>query len=241
MRLLLTRPATDSLALAQIIQALGFKSTIAPIIDISVLKGPELNCKNVTALAMTSANGVRAFSERSKRRDLAVYAVGDSTARTAQQMGFSDIFSASGNVENLADLIIKSLASDIGEILHPAATHVAGNLKGMLVEAGLKYRREIIYESITATEFRPEVINMIKANEIHGVLLFSPRTSLRFKFLIDNAGLSENLRSMRAYCLSHEVAKNIRNLPLLEIRVAEKPDQKNLLKLLWDLEVKKIF
>ncbi len=205
------------------------------MLDISILNGPELNCNNVTALAMTSANGVRAFSERSKRRDLTVYAVGDSTARTAEQIGFPNILSASGNVGNLADLIIKSVASDIGEILHPAATHVAGNLKGRLIEAGLKYRREIIYESVTATEFSAEVINMISANQVHGVLLFSPRTSFRFRFLIDKAGLSKSLRSMRAYCLSPEVAKNICSLPFLEICIAEKPDQKNLLKLLQDL------
>tara|TARA_Y100001968_G_scaffold227074_1_gene209804 strand:- start:1224 stop:1949 length:726 start_codon:yes stop_codon:yes gene_type:complete len=241
LRLLLTRPTKDSRALASVIQALGFKSTIAPILDISILKGPKLNCNNVAALAMTSANGVRAFSARSERRDLAVYAVGDSTARTAQHLGFSNIFSASGNVGNLADLIIESVALDIGEILHPAATHVAGNLKERLVEAGLKYRREIIYESVTATAFSPEVTNMIKANQIDGVLLFSPRTSFRFKFLIDKAGLAKNLRSMRAYCLSPEVAKNICSLPLLEICIAEKPDQKSLLKLLRDREVKKIF
>lgn len=232
MRLLLTRPIQDSRALAKIIHAFGFKSVIAPILDISILDGPKLNCSNVAALAMTSANGVRAFSERSGRRDFDVYAVGDSTAYTARRSGFSNIFSAAGNVGDLADLIIKSVAPDIGEILHPAATHVAGNLKERLVEAGLKYRREIIYESVTATDFSPEVTNMIKARQIDGVLLFSPRTSFRFKLLIDKAGLSKNLQSMRAYCLSREVATNILSLPLLEICIAENPDQKSLLKLL---------
>ena len=234
MRLLLTRPIRDSRALAKIIRALGFKSVIAPILDISILEGSKLNCNDVAALAMTSANGVRAFSERSGRRDFAVYAVGDSTAWAAQQFGFSNVFSAAGNVSDLADLIIKSVDPDMGVILHPAATHVAGKLKERLVEAGLKYRREIIYESVTATDFSPKISNMIKAGQIDGVLLFSPRTSFSFKFLINKAGLSQNLKSMRAYCLSPAVATNVRSLPLLEICIAENPDQESLLKLLRD-------
>ena len=232
MRLLLTRPTKDSQALAKVIHDLGFKSVIAPILDISIFEGPKLNCSNVAVLAMTSANGVRAFSKRSERRDFDVYAVGNSTACAARKYGFSNIFSAAGNVRNLADLIIKSVTPNMGEILHPAATHVAGNLKERLVEAGLSYRREIIYESVTATEFSPDITNMIKTNQIDGVLLFSPRTSFGFKSLIDKADLSENLRLMRAYCLSPEVATNIHSLPFLKICIAEKPDQKSLLKLL---------
>ncbi len=232
MRLLLTHPTGDSNALAKVIHGLGFKSVIAPILDISILEGPRLNCSNVAALAITSANGVRAFSERSERRDLDVYAVGNSTGCAARKCGFSNVFSAAGNVKDLADLIIKSVSPEMGEILHPAATHVAGNLKERLVEAGLRYRREIIYESVTITGFSPDIQNMIKAREINGVLLFSPRTSLRFTSLINKAGLSEHLRLMRAYCLSSEVAANIHSLPLLEICIAAKPDQKSLLKLL---------
>ena len=84
MRLLLTRPQTDSEKLARELTARGISSIIEPLLNIVIQEVPPLDTKGVAALAFTSANGVQAFSERSSRRDLPVYTVGDATARAAR-------------------------------------------------------------------------------------------------------------------------------------------------------------
>ena len=47
---------------------------------------------------------MRAFARASEERNALVFAVGDATSREAQTIGFKNVRSASGNVENWLDL-----------------------------------------------------------------------------------------------------------------------------------------
>ena len=210
----------------------GVQSTIEPLIDINFFDGENLDCSNVVALVMTSANGVRAFTARSGIRNIPVYAVGAATAKTAEINNFSSVFSADGNVDELIKLIIRSVNPDTGIILHPAANHVAGDLAGGLKAAGFYYRREVIYEAVSTSKLSKKLIMEIKAGEIDGVTLFSPRTGHLFQELAKKANLFDDLSLMRAYCLSPAVAETIYSLSWLEVCIAKKPNQKALLDLL---------
>ena len=184
MRLLLTRPQMDSEKLARELAEFGISSIIEPLLNIMVQAGPPLNTKGVAALAFTSANGVHAFVERSSRRDLPVYAVGDATARAARAAAFKDVQSAMGDVDDLAQLLTQAVSPGAGAILHPAASQVAGDLAGLLVDAGFAYRREVIYKSEKVSVLSPETRAAIVRGEIDGVVLMSPRTSKIFKELM---------------------------------------------------------
>ncbi len=232
MRLLLTRPRIDAETLDNLLKKIGIQSVIEPLLSINVFDGPELDCDDVAALAITSVNGVRAFAKRSQNRSIPLFAVGDSTARAAKSHGFTNVHSAAGAIGELATLITRSLAPSSGKILHPAASHIAGDLDGHLTEAGFSYQREIIYEAITAHRFSPEVVKQIQAKEIDGVVLFSPRTGYTFKALAKKARLLNDLSSIRAYCLSLAVTKTVKSLSWLEVHTAAKPTQAALLDLL---------
>ncbi len=232
LRLLLTRPRKDAESLEILLKNMGIQSIIEPLLDICVFDGPDIECHAVAALAMTSANGVRAFAARSQNRQVPVYAVGDATARIAKDNGFPEIYSAAGTVCKLATLIINSLPPDAGIVLHPAATRVAGDLEGYLREAGFSYQREIIYEAVPAKHLSPSIVTQIQAGEIDGVVLFSPRTGATFKILAEKAGLIDALTSLRAYCLSQAVADTITSISWLDVCTAENPNQASFLKLL---------
>ncbi|MEK9723834.1 MAG: uroporphyrinogen-III synthase, partial [Rhodospirillaceae bacterium] len=88
MHLLLTRPRSDSEALAATLAARGVATTVAPLLDIAIPDGPPLDLTGVQGLLMTSANGVRAFAAREARRDLLVFAVGEATGAEARAAGF---------------------------------------------------------------------------------------------------------------------------------------------------------
>ena len=161
MRLLLTRPQADSEKLARYLAARGVSSVIEPLLTIRVRKGPSLDTAGVAALAFTSANGVHAFTKRSLRRDLPVFAVGDATARAARDAAFKEVKSAMGDVNDLAHLLSQALSPKAGPILHPAASQVAGDLAGRLIDAGFTYRREAIYKAEEITKLSPETCTAI--------------------------------------------------------------------------------
>ena len=105
MRVLITRPGEDGAALAEILGARGVDSIIEPLLVIKKIEGSALNLSNIQALLLTSANGVRALAEKTDRRDIPVYAVGDATATTARKTGFVQVHSAAGDVETLVGLV----------------------------------------------------------------------------------------------------------------------------------------
>ena len=225
MRLLLTRPQSDSEKLARDLTARGISSAIEPLLNIMVHEGPSLDTTGVAALAFTSANGVHAFTERSTRRDLAVFAVGDATARAARAAAFKDVQSAMGDVADLAQLITQTLSPKAGPILHPAANQVAGDLARRLTDAGFAYRREVIYRAEKISTLSTETRTAIARGDIDGVVLMSPRTGRVFTELMIRSGLADRAAYMTVFCLSTTVAVAAEGLPWCKVRTAARPER----------------
>ena len=234
MRVLLTRPESDSAALGRALEAMGIESISAPLLEIIYEDGARLNLDGVQALLFTSANGVRAFARRSSTRDILALAVGDATARELASTDFKNIESASGDVDTLAALVARRLAVDDGELLHAAGSRVAGDLEGMLAKSGFKYRRAVLYRAEVPDTLPPTAARAIEQESIDGVLFYSPRTAKTFGRLVTKAGLDKKLGGISAYCLSAPVGDMILSLGWREIKVAGSPEQSSLLALLKD-------
>lgn len=232
MRILVTRPHEDAAPLAERLAALGHEALPAPLLEIKNIAGDALNLQGVQAVLFTSANGVRAFAARSHERGLAVFCVGDATAREAAAAGFSHVKSAAGDVAVLAQLVQVELDPQAGEVLHPAGSKVAGDLAGQLQKAGFNYCRAVLYRAEPA-EILPEIAReALNTGAVDGVLLYSPRTAQAFARLVQQAGLEDRLSTVSAYCLSQAVADAVQGLPWAAVRVAARPDQDALLDLL---------
>ncbi|MCW8916381.1 MAG: uroporphyrinogen-III synthase [Magnetovibrio sp.] len=232
MRLLVTRPSADSAPLLAQLKRMGHEGLSAPLLDISVLPGDELNMDGVQALLFTSANGARAFAGRSYERCLPALCVGDATAREALALGFEDVKSASGDVVALAQLVERECQPNGGTLLHPAGSKVAGDLAGRVEAAGFSYRREVLYQAIKADELPQEAKDAIQAGSLGGVLMYSPRTGAAFARLVDKAGLTAHLNQVDAYCLSDAVAQEVQDLAWRRVKISATPDQASLLALL---------
>ena len=229
---LLTRPLRDSLPLADILRARGHDSVIAPVMEIAFGDGPPPSLDGVQALLFTSQNGVRAFAAAESRRDLPVLAVGRSTADAASAEGFSRVESAEGDSEALARLAAARLDPSGGDLLHIAGKQVAGDLPGLLKEAGFSTRRAVLYDA-RAVDRLPEVAaEALRARKVAGALIFSPRTAGVFARLVAAAGLSESLGGLTALCLSTAVAERLGAGVWGAVRIAERPELPALLDLL---------
>jgi uroporphyrinogen-III synthase len=229
MKLLVTRPAADSAALAALLETRGHSVVIDPMLEVRPVEGTPPALDGVTGLLFTSTNGVRAFAAVSGRRDLAVFAVGDRTAEAARQAGFAVVESADGDVEALARLVQAKRMPKDGALLHVSGTVRAGNLAETLGAAGYSVRHAALYEAVAATALGEASRASIADGSLDGVLLFSPRTAKQFVDLIEAAGLAGAAARLQAWCLSRAVADALAPLPLAALHVAETPTQASLL------------
>ncbi len=231
-RVLITRPRLDAEPLAEILRGHGIEAVIEPMLDIRVVDGPAFDLDGVQALAMTSANGVRAFAARHRRRDLPVYAVGGATAREAVRAGFTSVVTADGDVDSLAPLIAAELDPGRGAVFHAAGSARAGDLGGLLGHAGFAYRRGVCYEAVTAETLSPAVATALREQRIDAVVLYSPRTAKTFRACAEAAGCAAACRHLAAYCLSPAVARAAKGLAWRAVVIAARPEQGVLIKTL---------
>ncbi|KZB52543.1 uroporphyrinogen-III synthase [Thalassospira xiamenensis] len=225
-----TRPETDSQELEAALLARGYRLLSAPMLRIEFPPHADgLDLVGVQALIFTSANGVRAFAKQCDARHYPVLCVGDATARMARQAGFGDIRSADGDIEDLARLIGNQIDPAKGDLFHPAARKVAGDLGSLLQDRGFNIRRQTVYDAIPSDHLPDDVITAISAHHVDAVLFFSPRTAISFVKLIERYKLEKDLVGTSAICLSEAVKDRLGVLTWHKTEVAKHPTQEYLL------------
>jgi len=231
MRVLVTRPREDAAGLVADLEARGHAVMLEPLLTIRPRDPADWPAghENAQALLVTSANGARAFARLDARRDLPVYAVGDASAAAARALGFAEVHSAAGNVEDLAALVQRRLDPAQGPLLHPAAGRLAGDLQGALGAAGFVVLRAVLYDAVPVAALSADCMRALNDGLIDAATFFSPRTAAGFVTLVEAAGRTDTCRRVGAVCLSPAVAEALGGLDWRRIVVAERPDQAALL------------
>ncbi len=230
MRILITRPREDAAALAEKLKARGHEVLVEPMLEIRHAAGAAVDLSGVQAVLFTSANGVRAFIVAEKRRDLPAFCVGDTTAAAARAAGFTHVESATGNIEALANLVLRKLKPADGLLLHAAASVVAGDLAGLLKKDGFELRRTVLYSAEPATALSPTTAAALKARQIDIVVFFSARTAETFVRLVRAAGLAGSLSKTVALGLSAQVNEAAIGLPWAMMEAARQPQEADVIR-----------
>ena len=127
MRVLVTRPKEDSAALQRELRKRGIEVLLDPMLVIRRMEDAAIDLDGAQGLLFTSSNGARAFENISGERGLTVWCVGDETARTARAAGFTNVHSAAGNVDTLANYVIAHARPENGRLIHVAGSVNAGD------------------------------------------------------------------------------------------------------------------
>ncbi len=227
--LLITRPEDDARLFAKEVEAIGFAPVFEPLLRIEPLQAPPLPDVVVQAVLFTSANGVRAFINAYGCLDCPAYAVGDATARAARDAGFAPVQSAGGDADVLAGLVQAELEPSVGLLIHAAGESVAGNLQGVLNDAGYSVTRIPLYRAKKARSLTSSLAARLNNGVIDHAAFFSPRTAAAFVRLAQSAGIGDKMRTIAATALSANVAVELRVLSWRSIDIASEPTQKALL------------
>ena len=229
--ILITRPIQDGSSLAHFLRQRGFQTALAPMMDIIWHDELIPDFVDAQAIVFTSSNGVRAFSRLKIDSRLTVYAVGDTTAALARDLGFQDVYSADGNAHDLAHLITHTCRPDHGRFISIGGTNT--RFADTLTHLGFIIDHYPLYEAVPLAVLPHETITLWQHKKIEAVLLFSPYTAHLFLQAMDRAHCSPEGR-VAAFCLSREIAKvlSTNDTPWRFIAIASKPRQDVLLDLL---------
>ncbi len=222
MRVLITRPEREATALAQALSARGHSPVIAPLFRVQMLHPPAdfaAALASCQAVLITSVNGARALAEASEHRSKPIFAVGDTTAATAEGLGFTNVTTASGDAAGLSDLIRQRLDPAAGPLLHVSGTEVAGELS----PEGFEVRRFVLYEARAAEVLPDSARAALEARAIDVATFFSPRASETFVRLVTDAKLAGTCRAIAAVAISPAAARPLGALPFAATVAAERP------------------
>jgi len=233
MRLLVTRPEPDASREAEALGLRGHEAVLAPLLTVEFCGGVPLELDGAQGLIVTSRNALRALAahpELDAALKLPLLAVGEATARQAQELGFADVTIGPGTGAELAALILDELEPTRGPLVHLAGETLAFDLKSALESQGFTVRQPVLYRAVPAPSLPAEALSLLRAGKLDGVILMSPRTAWTLADLLARHGLVTQAKGLVCYCLSEAVAEAVAPLGF-DVRVAARPREEDVLAL----------
>lgn len=169
---LLTRPEAENARVAEDLARAGIASICWPLMRIEFV--PFDPTAGAEALVVTSANGIRAFADASPVRGLPVYCVGARTAEAVRAAGFADVFSADGDICDLAVLLRTGPARNL---LYLRGEHVSADLAALLSGSEKTVESRIVYSAQPTTGVPASVREAFDEGRIGVVGIWSARAA----------------------------------------------------------------
>jgi len=223
--IIVTRPKGDEVELTQKLHELGLRVIHEPLTEIilrhdmrhaitaALLDEPD-------AVIVTSRHAVQALAILSELRDLFLLCVGESTAATANALGFDRVSAANGNVASLAEYITQSY-DEGSRFLYVSGDHVRADMQVLLPQ--MKVDRVITYETQSSDALSDTLAEQLRRGQINAVTLMSQRTAGIFLMLLTKAGLREVTSSLDVICLSKAVAAPLAAHNWRGLHIAQQP------------------
>jgi uroporphyrinogen-III synthase len=232
-RILVTRSQPRAADTASALRARGHEPIIAPLFEIELLAKADPKAGPWAAILLTSANGlcgIVSFASDKKWHGIPVFAVGDVTAKAARDMGFAEVSSAGGNVNDLIDLVAARVKPP-ARLLYLAGEDRAGDLAGALRSKKFDVDMVVVYRFSTPRVL-PEAAAAALNNALDAVLHFSRAAAETFLDASRNSNLLDlALAKPVHFCISDQVAAPLRQAGAARIRVAARPNEAALLEL----------
>ncbi len=226
MRMLVTRPEPEASDTAARLTALDIEATVCPLLNFSELTPSLPDAKGFAAMALTSANALRALDRRGALdgyRALRTYTVGERTAAQARDHGIADVRSAGGSLTDLAEMLAH--AGLTGPVFYPVAREQAGDLAKSLAPYGVMVIAAQVY-AMNPVESLPLGIRDDLVEGGFGAALFYSRRTAETFVKIAGDGLGRSVRTrLGMLCLSEAVAEPLVDAHFVRVGLADYPSE----------------
>ena len=184
MHILLTRPFEDCSEMILKFQSLGNEVSHLPLLRIDKVNYDETDLVGFKGIIFTSANAVKFLDVKKIDKNLLCFCVGNTTEKKARAVGFQNVISAEGNVENLKELILQNFDQKDGKMIYISGEIISVDLEQQLLKEGYNIKRIINYRTIHNENFNEEFVKQLKLNMPDVVYVYSQNSALSFlKFI----------------------------------------------------------
>ena len=132
--------------------------------------------------------------------------MGNVTEAVAKGAGFQNIYSASGNVNNLKEIILQNFDSSKGKLLYVSGELISNDLDQQLISEGYNVKRVINYRAIHIEKFNSELIEELKKKMPDIIYVYSQNSGLSLLKLIKNYSLQNLCMDTNVMCMGEKTS-----------------------------------
>ncbi len=187
--------------------------------------------KNAQAILLTSSNAAIYFSKRFNSKNIPVFVIGPTTAKTAQECGFKNVKIYGNTAEKLVFKIKNTLNPIDGEIIFAGGKDLSLNIPKILSKEGYAIRREILYSTFPSNKLTSRTYDELSGQKTTCVALLSPKGAHAFCKIAEKQLSKVVFKNLNAVCLSHRVAKSAIKGGMKNIFFASTPKAEELVSL----------
>jgi uroporphyrinogen-III synthase len=198
---------------------LGLDVIVEPMIRIEFAQNSKELAAQISeaaydAIAFTSPNAVRAFSEIIFKEKIRVpqvryFAIGDTTARHLGLLDIEPVIPQYNDAVQLADLILRD--KSIKTVLFPCAEHHLEDLPEWLRRQNVQVKEMIVYSTI-------QLKKKIDTNGIQAIVFLSPSAAKSF------FAVNKDIDSIPLFVIGRTTAEEVKRLSHNKVIISNKPD-----------------
>ncbi len=180
MHILLTRPLEDCSEMILKFRSLGHQVSHLPLINIEPLNYEEIKFSDYKVIIFTSANAIKFLDFKNIDKKLLCFCVGSATEKRARSVGFQNVISAEGNVNNLKELILRNFDSKDGKLIYVSGEIISFDLDQQLLKQGYSIQRIVNYKINHNKKFDENFVKELKLKIPDIVYIYSQNSASSF-------------------------------------------------------------
>ena len=206
MHILFTRPLEDSTEMILKFQSLGHKVSHLPLLNINEIKYESINFSDYKGIIFTSANAVKFLDLKKIDKKILCFCVGSATEKKTRSLGFQNVISASGSVENLKELILQNFDKKNGNLIYISGETISINLDEQLVKEGYSVKRVINYSTNHVQKFNEKFVDDLRLNIPNIVYIYSQNSASSFLNFIKVCQLESMWMDTNLMCIGEKTS-----------------------------------
>ena len=180
MHILLTRPLEDCSEMIIKFKSLDHQVSHLPLLNINKINYDEINFSIYEGIIFTSTNAVKFLNTKHIDKKILCFCVGDATEKKARSVGFQNVITAEGNVENLKELILQNFDKKNGKLIYVSGDIVSVDLEQQLLKEGYNIKRIVNYSVNHNEKFDENFVKKLKLNMPDLVYIYSQNSASNF-------------------------------------------------------------
>lgn len=222
--ILVTRPMEQAAEFAAEIESLGAEPVICSLLDIHPLFCDLTRFSIPDVLLVTSQQVFSVGLDLSSFYSCPIFCVGERTGDLARKYGFANVRVADGDVHSLVSMVQQNFKPS-ARLLYLRGDDVRADLKTLLTEYSVD--EAIVYKADAIFALPQNVVRLFP--RLDTICLFSPRSGVILRGLMEKHGLTSFARSINLLSLSGAVLESVSDLGWKTSHVADRPDVRSMI------------